>query len=1643
MPAAGHEACEGRLAAAGTRSLIVRAAAAMPSGAPPGIPALELEGIVKGEAPQPARPASPEEGSEQEAEPLLLVAQQCESMLAQRTQSWDLQSVPRAQCEELERTVRAALQSFEHAIYLRGMVDHAYNDEEGFQDKPPARALLLVLQRACTEFASVRGDEEAFRVVAEYNRLGDAYAPDPVARAPAVADAAPASGDALEPPASADQVAAPVPEPGTESHSASEWMKRIGLGHVEGLLQEKLYSNPDTASFSGPNGLKILQSLDGDDMDDVIEMLNLAPTDEAKFREEMFKLSKNQAHYPTQAAQTESKSPTARGFNVLKSPRKSEGDKAYELGKTAYNRHNYEEAAKHLTVALDKSTEHRFEALIERGLAYAELEKHQEAFDDFDVLCKEDPTNSYAFNNRGWKHMHFDRNEEAKVDLLKALELNRNNSHAHGNLRTCLEQLYGAAVSDNDVRGAIRSSLNNQAKSKSGFVGLANQGATCYLNSLLQTLFMTPELRLGLYDWKYNPQVYEAVDKCIPAQLQRLFVNLQTSDLRAIETDALTKSFGWTGMQAFEQQDVEEMSKILFDALEMKFKDTPQAGLVESLYTGEVEDYVRCKVCGNKSARTDAFTDLKVTIRPFGETESIGSLEEGLQKYFQPELLEGANQYHCDRCNAKCDADKGIQLSKVPYVLTVNLIRFEYDWERDCRIKIDDEVTFPFEINMSAFLGSPDPEPELEPASDVVAVPAEGTALSGGGLPAINRGFGKGNAEIGARGASDLQTADPDDPATSLEYELFSILVHSGNALGGHYYCYTKDLKTKRWIHFNDEDIEEISEEKVRAAYGGDSTASAYMLYYRRVDPEANVEAVNEEDVPEEVLAEMNREAEEARMAKEEKQKDIERRRNTYRLFLHCGEKLVQLEIDKHTTLDVFKTQVAEQFGLVDVFAAGNARLCMLHTMNDMPAAPISAADDATLAECKIDSISGSIDILVQLRPALPAGAPAASNPDHWEFSFGPETQSTEVRHHSSTQLRFTLCSFVLGDANSGDDLSDETPGELGQLAVAATVVSTVVVRMREGSTVGDLRAAITNLFGVESGSVRIVHSGTSTNRLIQDAESDSLPLREAKLFNGDSIFVRDISVATPRPIPTNEESLLIDSINTIHIHYTDVNGSDFIHYMQVPKTMDAKSLFAKLGSSLQVEVRQMRVMDGQFELKRTPYRRRVRLTIKTSDETATVPILLWKGSEEASEYLFDMTVRENWLVTEFKEQMAAKLKADKGITIDPSCMRIREIDGCVFQDSQTVLEAVLRFTGSEKLAVNALEGPETKTSKNDVVLSCIRWYPSEYRLGEPAELVIDDHAQAVALREAILALPEAAEMDVDGMGLVKCPHSWTKPSLLDVPGMFWDQDRAPPKTDTWGYVRKPDTGIGWPKDCDTYYYRSNSEELQELTPEEIADLKKEEAKKQAKPSRPHIQEQGIRIHVEQGKSGEPSTSSGAGAGQGAGGAGVDPPHISSAAAHPADAEIAAAAAAAVATPLSLVTASRQSPPLERSVSTSSVGAWAGDSGSSDGDHADFSGNVSEDGLEPGPVAFTSCPDPDRLAEGQQTLVAMGYSAGDALAALQRSNGDIGRAVEVLCGGGSGEEDADAMNSETFGETSQATTQDNVEDWIAENGGLD
>ncbi len=42
-------------------------------------------------------------------------------------------------------------------------------------------------------------------------------------------------------------------------------------------------------------------------------------------------------------------------------------------------------------------------------------------------------------------------------------------------------------------------------------------------------------------------------------------------------------------------------------------------------------------------------------------------------------------------------------------------------------------------------------------------------------------------------------------------YELFSIMVHSGSAIGGHYYAYIKSFTDKQWYCFNDQSVSKVT----------------------------------------------------------------------------------------------------------------------------------------------------------------------------------------------------------------------------------------------------------------------------------------------------------------------------------------------------------------------------------------------------------------------------------------------------------------------------------------------------------------------------------------------------------------------------------------------------------------------------------------------------------------------------------------------------------------------------------------------------------------------------------------------------------------------------------------------------------------
>lgn len=131
---------------------------------------------------------------------------------------------------------------------------------------------------------------------------------------------------------------------------------------------------------------------------------------------------------------------------------------------------------------------------------------------------------------------------------------------------------YVRVIDDSSTGVLWHNWLDYDSKAQTGYVGLNNQGATCYLNSLLQSYYTTRVFRDLVNQIPTDPQS-ETKSKAVPLALQRIFYLLQLSN-EPVGTMELTKSFGWDSSDAFTQHDIQELNRVLMDKLEMAMKGT-------------------------------------------------------------------------------------------------------------------------------------------------------------------------------------------------------------------------------------------------------------------------------------------------------------------------------------------------------------------------------------------------------------------------------------------------------------------------------------------------------------------------------------------------------------------------------------------------------------------------------------------------------------------------------------------------------------------------------------------------------------------------------------------------------------------------------------------------------------------------------------------------------------------------------------------------------------------------------------------------------------------------------------------------------------------------------------------------------------
>ncbi|TPX33084.1 hypothetical protein SmJEL517_g03920 [Synchytrium microbalum] len=320
------------------------------------------------------------------------------------------------------------------------------------------------------------------------------------------------------------------------------------------------------------------------------------------------------------------------------------------------------------------------------------------------------------------------------------------------------------------------------------YVGLANQGATCYMNSILQSLFFVIPFRRAI--GSIAKQDIPDPDRHVQAikALSRVFDSLEKAD-DAVSTKALTKSFGWDSAFTFKQQDPQEFTRCFFEFLEDGIKKAGAENIINQMFEGEMEMRVQCKNITYASSRVETFNDIQLDV------DGCRDLEASFQAFTAREDLIGDNQYRADDFGLQ-DAVKFIRFKTLPPVLHLQLKRFQYDVEKDSMRKIYRRHTFPDRMDLSQF-----------------------------NIPAAEGG-----------------------PKTPQIYILQGVLVHSGGVHGGHYRAYLRPSVLDDWFEFDDGLVTRIPAKKVyEFGFGGEgSNKSAYMLIYVR---ESDMDVILEAEI--------------------------------------------------------------------------------------------------------------------------------------------------------------------------------------------------------------------------------------------------------------------------------------------------------------------------------------------------------------------------------------------------------------------------------------------------------------------------------------------------------------------------------------------------------------------------------------------------------------------------------------------------------------------------------------------------------------------------------------------------------------------------------------------------------------------------
>eukprot|EP01105_Mastigella_eilhardi_P006256 TRINITY_DN1786_c0_g1_i2.p1 TRINITY_DN1786_c0_g1~~TRINITY_DN1786_c0_g1_i2.p1 ORF type:complete len:2116 (+),score=478.17 TRINITY_DN1786_c0_g1_i2:829-6348(+) len=358
---------------------------------------------------------------------------------------------------------------------------------------------------------------------------------------------------------------------------------------------------------------------------------------------------------------------------------------------------------------------------------------------------------------------------------------------------TCRQQLISSLAAIHELCGGsadatvVARPRNCTSGDGRGYVGLKNNGCTCYVNAVLQQLYMIPLVRNSILRASANKDADPLL-----FGLQRVFAHLQESCCQYYDPVQFCETYSRSDCKneahnIHSQQDADEFFTSLLAQLEKSLFGTPEENLLNMAFTGVMVQQLSCPA-NHTSVQESPFVTISLDV------QQSSTLQEALRLYMQGEQI---SEFSCDVCKGvSSTATKRFFVKATADLVVIHLKRYTLDLSTMTRTKLHCPFSFPLALDMRRYMCDGD------------------------------------------------NAADDENDM----FDLVGVVVHTGSADSGHYFSLIKERSCSgRWLIFDDTFVAEHSPFVVPCSVvHTDSQAdtastlrNAYLLFYERTTSSA------------------------------------------------------------------------------------------------------------------------------------------------------------------------------------------------------------------------------------------------------------------------------------------------------------------------------------------------------------------------------------------------------------------------------------------------------------------------------------------------------------------------------------------------------------------------------------------------------------------------------------------------------------------------------------------------------------------------------------------------------------------------------------------------------------------------------------